>query len=320
MIVSSALRHLTRPTTTAVVNSSGYCRTSLLAAFAVGTNSPFQYRDKSSESTAKSMHKKALNVLLNHTNGTLSHIAPTRDTALGTKPAKVDESEAKSSEVDMLTNQSESVKDSKEQPSWWSPSTNDDNHRASKPSQPKIEIERSQEEGESAATRPLSPPQHLLHEFAPKIVVVGVGGAGGNALNNMIAKELTGVDFLALNTDAQHLSSTLTDKRLQLGVELTQGLGCGANPDAGRLAAEESREQIEETLSDAHLVFITAGMGGGTGTGGKYQSEKLDLQFASRDEVLCCRLTWKAGCRFQFRITRVARSKLVPHCKARFRH
>ncbi len=105
-----------------------------------------------------------------------------------------------------------------------------------------------------------------LHEFAPRIVVVGVGGAGGNALNNMIAKELKGVDFLAVNTDAQHLSSTLTDQRLQLGLELTKGLGCGANPDAGRMAAEESREQIQEQLKDAHLVFITAGMGGGTGT------------------------------------------------------
>ena len=74
-----------------------------------------------------------------------------------------------------------------------------------------------------------------LHEFAPKIVVIGVGGAGNNALNNMIAKELHGVDFLALNTDAQHLSTSLTDQRLQMGVELTRGLGAGANPDAGRM-------------------------------------------------------------------------------------
>lgn len=76
-----------------------------------------------------------------------------------------------------------------------------------------------------------------------------------------------GVDFLALNTDAQHLSTTLTDNRLQLGVELTRGLGCGANPDAGQKAAEECREDIEACLSDAHMIFITAGMGGGTGTG-----------------------------------------------------
>lgn len=72
---------------------------------------------------------------------------------------------------------------------------------------------------------------------------------------------------MALNTDAQHLSTTLTDQRLQLGVELTQGLGCGANPDAGRLAAEECTEEIENLMKDAHMVFITAGMGGGTGTG-----------------------------------------------------
>ena len=72
---------------------------------------------------------------------------------------------------------------------------------------------------------------------------------------------------MALNTDAQHLSTTLTENRLQIGTELTSGLGCGANPDAGRLAAEESREQITELLGDAHMVFVTAGMGGGTGTG-----------------------------------------------------
>jgi len=109
--------------------------------------------------------------------------------------------------------------------------------------------------------------QGHLHEFAPRIVVVGVGGGGGNAVNNMIANQLHGVDFLTLNTDAQHLSTTLTDNRIQIGSTLTSGLGCGANPDAGRLAAEESREQITELLSDAHMVFITAGMGGGTGTG-----------------------------------------------------
>lgn len=109
--------------------------------------------------------------------------------------------------------------------------------------------------------------QGHLHEFAPRIVVVGVGGGGGNAVNNMIANQLSGVDFLALNTDAQHLSTTLTSNRLQIGTNLTSGLGCGANPDAGRLAAEESRDEITELLGDAHMVFVTAGMGGGTGTG-----------------------------------------------------
>ncbi|GMH56529.1 hypothetical protein TL16_g02155, partial [Triparma laevis f. inornata] len=104
-------------------------------------------------------------------------------------------------------------------------------------------------------------------EFAPRIVVIGVGGAGGNAVNNMIARSLSGVEFLAVNTDAQHLSTTLTDNRLQIGQSVTAGLGCGANPDAGRMAAEESKDEILEKIKDAHMVFITAGMGGGTGTG-----------------------------------------------------
>ncbi len=85
--------------------------------------------------------------------------------------------------------------------------------------------------------------------------------------NFLLHVNFVGVDFLALNTDAQHLSTILTDNRIQIGSTLTSGLGCGANPDAGRLAAEESKEQITELLSDAHMVFITAGMGGGTGTG-----------------------------------------------------
>ncbi|KAL3815833.1 hypothetical protein ACHAXA_007475 [Cyclostephanos tholiformis] len=106
-----------------------------------------------------------------------------------------------------------------------------------------------------------------LHEFAPKIVVIGVGGAGTNAVNNMVASGLAGVEFLALNTDAQHLSTSLSPNRLQIGAQLTSGLGCGANPDAGRLAAEESRDAIQSCIEDAHMVFITAGMGGGTGTG-----------------------------------------------------
>jgi len=106
-----------------------------------------------------------------------------------------------------------------------------------------------------------------LHEFAPRICVIGVGGGGGNALNNMIANKLSGVDFLALNTDAQHLNTTLTDNRIQLGTSVTDGLGCGANPDAGRAAAVESKDEILDRIGDAHMCFITAGMGGGTGTG-----------------------------------------------------
>ena len=106
-----------------------------------------------------------------------------------------------------------------------------------------------------------------LQEFAPRICVIGVGGGGCNAINNMVARGLSGVEFICTNTDAQHLSTTLTDKRIQLGREITSGLGCGANPDVGRAAAEESRAEIEEMIGDAHMVFITAGMGGGTGTG-----------------------------------------------------
>lgn len=118
------------------------------------------------------------------------------------------------------------------------------------------------------ATADPNPFAHIhLHEFAPKIVVVGVGGAGTNAVNNMVASGLAGVEFLALNTDAQHLSTSLSPNRLQIGTHLTSGLGCGANPDAGRLAAEESSEAIQSCIEDAHMVFITAGMGGGTGTG-----------------------------------------------------
>lgn len=123
------------------------------------------------------------------------------------------------------------------------------------------------EEPVATNVRPSLTTTTALHEFAPRIVVVGVGGAGSNALDNMISRQLSGVEFLAVNTDAQHLSNCLTDNRLQLGDSLTSGLGCGANPDAGRLAAEESREALLEKLQHAHMVFITAGMGGGTGTG-----------------------------------------------------
>jgi len=109
--------------------------------------------------------------------------------------------------------------------------------------------------------------QGYIQEFAPRICVVGVGGGGCNAVNNMISRGLSGVEFICANTDAQHLSATLTEKRLQLGRDRTSGLGCGANPEVGRAAAQESKAEIEEMIGDAHMVFITAGMGGGTGTG-----------------------------------------------------
>jgi cell division protein FtsZ len=104
-------------------------------------------------------------------------------------------------------------------------------------------------------------------ELKPRIVVFGVGGAGGNAVNNMIEAGLEGVEFVVANTDAQQLAFAKTAKRVQLGVQVTQGLGAGAHPEVGMSAAEESTAEIGEHLDGAHMVFITAGMGGGTGTG-----------------------------------------------------
>ena len=104
-------------------------------------------------------------------------------------------------------------------------------------------------------------------ELKPRIVVFGVGGAGGNAVNNMIDAGLEGVEFVVANTDAQQLAFAKTDRRIQLGVTVTQGLGAGAHPEVGMSAAEESIPEIGEHLDGAHMVFITAGMGGGTGTG-----------------------------------------------------
>ena len=99
------------------------------------------------------------------------------------------------------------------------------------------------------------------------IKVVGVGGGGGNAINRMIAAELQGVEFVAINTDAQVLDQNRAEKRVQIGQAITGGLGAGANPDTGRRAMEEDYEQVKEALGQPNLVFITAGMGGGTGTG-----------------------------------------------------
>lgn len=99
------------------------------------------------------------------------------------------------------------------------------------------------------------------------IKVIGVGGGGNNAVNRMIEHGVQGVDFIAVNTDAQALNLSKAEVRLQIGSKLTRGLGAGANPDVGKKAAEESREQLEEVLRGADMVFVTAGMGGGTGTG-----------------------------------------------------
>jgi len=104
-------------------------------------------------------------------------------------------------------------------------------------------------------------------ELQPRITVFGVGGAGGNAVNNMIRSQLQGVEFVVANTDAQALSLSESDNRIQLGREVTQGLGAGSKPELGASAAEESLDQIEGFLDGIHMCFITAGMGGGTGTG-----------------------------------------------------
>ncbi|RHW39731.1 cell division protein FtsZ [Lysinibacillus yapensis] len=100
-----------------------------------------------------------------------------------------------------------------------------------------------------------------------KIKVIGVGGGGNNAVNRMIEHGVQGVDFIAVNTDAQALNLSKAEYKLQIGNKLTRGLGAGANPEVGKKAAEESREQLEEVLRGADMVFVTAGMGGGTGTG-----------------------------------------------------
>ena len=109
-------------------------------------------------------------------------------------------------------------------------------------------------------------PGNLMDQKA-RIVVVGVGGGGGNALNRMIEEGMNNVDFIAINTDAQDLEYNNSQTKLQIGKELTQGLGAGANSDIGEKAVEENKELIIKTLSTANMVFITAGMGGGTGTG-----------------------------------------------------
>jgi cell division protein FtsZ len=106
-----------------------------------------------------------------------------------------------------------------------------------------------------------------IRELKPRITVFGVGGAGGNAVNNMITAGLVGCDFVVANTDAQALTMSKAERIIQMGVQVTEGLGAGSQPDVGRAAAEEVVDEIRDHLSGAHMVFITAGMGGGTGTG-----------------------------------------------------
>ncbi len=111
----------------------------------------------------------------------------------------------------------------------------------------------------------IGPP--VVDELKPKIAVIGCGGAGGNAVANMIKAQVEGVDFIITNTDAQALNSSPAELRIQLGPEITQGLGAGSRPEVGRAAAEETIEQVKSSIEGCHMVFIAAGMGGGTGTG-----------------------------------------------------
>ncbi|NHO32207.1 cell division protein FtsZ [Acetobacter fallax] len=113
----------------------------------------------------------------------------------------------------------------------------------------------------------LTVPPQTHADFTPKITVIGVGGGGTNAVDNMIQADLKGVEFVVANTDAQQLMHSKADRRIQLGPHLTQGLGAGAKPEIGRAAAEEAGDELARHLDGAHMVFVTAGMGGGTGTG-----------------------------------------------------
>ena len=113
----------------------------------------------------------------------------------------------------------------------------------------------------------LAVPETNMITLKPRISVIGVGGGGGNAVNNMIEKKLEGIDFIVANTDAQALENSKCTRKIQLGIETTHGLGAGACPEIGRAAAEEAQAEIEKELEGANMVFITAGMGGGTGSG-----------------------------------------------------
>ena len=106
-----------------------------------------------------------------------------------------------------------------------------------------------------------------IREMKPRITVFGVGGAGGNAVNNMITAGLQGVDFVVANTDAQALTMSKAERIVQMGIQVTEGLGAGSQPEVGRAAAEEVLDEIRDHLTGAHMTFVTAGMGGGTGTG-----------------------------------------------------
>ena len=121
-----------------------------------------------------------------------------------------------------------------------------------------------------------------IREMKARITVFGVGGAGGNAVNNMIAAGLQGVDFVVANTDAQALTKSKSERIIQMGAGVTQGLGAGSQPELGRAAAEEAIDAIREHLTGSHMMFVTAGMGGGTGTGAPplLQRQRVRLAFS----------------------------------------
>ncbi len=123
--------------------------------------------------------------------------------------------------------------------------------------------------------------QLVPNELSAKIKVLGIGGAGGNAINDMITSQMVGVDFIAANTDAQALERSLAPVKIQLGATVTRGLGAGGDPEMGKKAAQEDAERIQQVLQGADMVFIAAGMGGGTGTGGAPVVAELSRELGS---------------------------------------
>ena len=123
--------------------------------------------------------------------------------------------------------------------------------------------------------------QLVPNELSAKIKVLGIGGAGGNAINDMITSQLVGVDFIAANTDAQALERSLAPVKIQLGTSTTRGLGAGGDPEVGKKAAQEDAERIQQVLQGADMVFVAAGMGGGTGTGGAPIVAELSRELGS---------------------------------------
>jgi len=124
-----------------------------------------------------------------------------------------------------------------------------------------------------------------LKELKPHIMVCGVGGAGGNAVNNMIASGLSGVDLIVANTDAQALASSRAERIIQMGLQVTEGLGAGARPEVGKAAAEETLEEICDHLAGSHMVFLTAGMGGAPALAQPQSSPERLVRWASSQSV-----------------------------------